>query len=117
MPRTLLVALLACVACATPPDEPPMLVAVGFEDGALIVVNQDARRWTDCTATVQPGGYGARIPEIAPGERARVVQANLADPQGVRFNPYRQKPIDFELACTVNGTPQTLRTPFSYGPK
>jgi hypothetical protein len=110
--------ILASSACAAPEqDSPPPVAEVGFEQLNLVVLSRDARAWTDCTFTVDPGGYSATHAEVRPGERASIRADNLADPTGKRFDPYRQKPVRFTMTATIDGRPVTWTTNFQYGPR
>lgn len=104
----LILTLGACLiglGCSSPVEAPPLVVAVGFDRLDLVVRNSDARTWTDCTFTLNPGGYTTRYPEVKPGAEARVPSVDLADATGKRFDPYTIKPASFTLTATVNGQP------------
>lgn len=108
--------LLLSTACASDPPAPlpPLVADVGFEGLTLVLLNRDARAFDDCTLVIDPGGYTAPVPHVAPGASARVASDLFANADGQRFNVYTQKPVRFTLLATVNGQAQTWTTAFRY---
>lgn len=100
--------------CAPAPDVAPIVADVGFERLNLVIVNRDARPWSDVVFSIEPGGYSADAPTIAAGERFSIASGLLANQAGERFNPMTHKPVMFRLVATVEGQTLTWSTPFRY---
>lgn len=103
--------VMLAIGCAA--DPPPPVLAAGFDQLDLVVLNQGGQTWTTPTFTLNPGGYTITVADVKGGGRARVPAVDLADATGQRFDPYRIKPASLTLTTTIDGQTVTHVYPFT----
>lgn len=87
---------------APPTAVPKMSVGMTFRGGSFQLRNQGHEGWENITVEINDG-YKKSIESLGPGESTSFGAMELANRQGLRFNPYEMKPQQLYIRATMNG--------------